>query len=93
MWTTSITCAKSTEAHVGCEIHGTPAERGYERADLDHSKAWAEKVGVECEEIDLSKECGVERPGNVLVLRQATAAILTKSSHQLSDLPKLRQTR
>ena len=86
MWTTSITFAKSTEAHVGCEIHGTRADQGYVRAELDHIKAWAEKEGVECEEIDLSKACGVERSGNVLVLRQATAAILSRSSHRLSDL-------
>ena len=86
MWTTSITFAKSTEAHVGCEIHGTPAERGYENGDLNRIKAWAKEAGVLCEAIDLSKACGVERSGNVLVLRGALKAILTRSSHRLSDL-------
>lgn len=34
-WTATGTASQSTEAHAGAEIHGTPAERGYSKEDID----------------------------------------------------------
>jgi len=74
-WSATLTYSRSTESHVGTQIHGTMASTGYTMDDLKTSMAWASQHGIEFELVRLHTRTGIDREAHVLVLRDVLSAL------------------